>query len=843
MTMMKTIKKSLKATLVGTVCVLAIAGAAVAETRTFDVPAGSLKAGLESYIKQSGTQLIYRSDDVKGRTTKGVHGALSPEDALNQLLGAGFTVTRDAGGAVIISKVRQVQSPSEGPVAESEPTEVIVTGTHIRGGSPTSPVHTITRKDIDQSGYSNVGDVLRSLPENFSGGQNPGVIGADASGLGNHNQTGASTVNLRGLGTDATLLLVNGHRMSADGISQASDISGVPMAAIQRIEVVPDGASALYGSDAVAGVVNVILKKTYSGMEVNLTGGAASQGGGTNRQASILSGFHTSGWFGMANIEYQSLDGVEAKDRKRTSDVTPETTLVPGIRRRSLFASVGHDLSDAMTISADVLISERLMTQVVQITPSSPVQENSSQSPAFTVAVNFDAILPRDWKLHVLDLMSGSRSSLRTFYPAFDFNSDFSYRNTTDSLEATLDGTLFTLSSGPVKIAAGAGTRHETFSYPAAESRQVNYAFGEVQLPLIKPSASRVGLHELEMDASLRTEEYSTFGSATDPKIGLRYLPFKGLNIRASWGKSFKAPTFIQMYSPTQAYVINASDLGYGASGTVVTTLGGNAKLRPEKSTSWTIGADYSPPTLPGFSITATYFNIRYTDRVTIPVAALLGSLSSGKLATFVTPSPSLSEIADVVDNADEFANLSSSSYDPTDVVAIFRNNYVNATSQSEEGFDFGLRQSYTARLGTLSVFANATVLTLQQKLIPTAPVAELSGTIFYVPKTKARAGLTFERKGFTATFVGNYVSSSTDNGIVPAKPIGSWTTADLTLSYALRGIDGKGLRIAISSSNVFDRQPPRTYSPALVYGGLNYDSTNASILGRFTSLSITKAW
>src|SRR3546814_3559474 len=114
-----------------------------------------------------------------------------------------------------------------------------------------------------------------SLPQNFGGGQNPGVgIGAIGGGLTNRNVTGGSAVNLRGLGPDATLTLLNGHRISFGGLAQGVDISTIPTDVVERVEIVPDGASALYGSDAVAGVVNVIFRRSLDGLSIRTRLGA-----------------------------------------------------------------------------------------------------------------------------------------------------------------------------------------------------------------------------------------------------------------------------------------------------------------------------------------------------------------------------------------------------------------------------------------------------------------------------------------------------------------------------------------------------------------------------------------
>lgn len=822
------------------------AGCSVAAERTysFHIPRENTARALNDFAQQAGVHILFPYDVAASHTTPAISGKYTRDECLALLLkDSGLEIAEQTDGAITLRAAKVSDQVSE---REAEtPTEVIVTGTHIRGANPTSPLHTINRKDIEQSGFSQVGDLMRSLPENFGGGQNPGVISADGTNPGNYNLSGASTVNLRGLGTDATLVLVNGHRMSGDGDYGASDISGIPLSAIQRIDIVPDGASALYGSDAVAGVVNFVLRRSYTGMEVNVVGGGSSQGGGTLRQGSILGGFTSGPFHGLANIEIASQDSVEAKDRKSAGGVSPDATLFPEMRRQSLFLSGGVDISDRLTLSIDALVNQRSMETITQFTPASAVAQATTNTPSFTVAANLDVQLPGDWKLRFSNVVSGSRNSFTTYYPAYDFGYSGKYRNTLNTTEATVDGTLLTLPSGPVKAAFGVGARHETFNYPADVTREGSYLFGEVQFPLFEPSPSRVGLHELDVNASFRTERYAHIGSATVPKLGLRYVPVDGVTVRASWGKSFKAPSFIQLYNTRYAYLINASDLGYAPTGTVLVTTGGNANLKPEKSTSWTLNAEYAPSAVPGFLISATYFDIKYTDRIVTPTGILLNALATDQFAPYVDQSPNATAQAAVIAGVASFENWSSGTYDPSDVVALFRNNYVNATGQTEKGMDIAVRQSFDLNGGRLSAFGNATFLQLKQQFIPTSPIVELSGKVFYVPRQKVRAGLTFDKGPFTSGVTANYVSSETDTGVIPTRRIGSWTTTDLVAAYRFDGSSGveRNLRVSVAVMNLFDRKPPIALSGSVGYAGINYDSTNASIMGRFATISVSKAW
>lgn len=838
-----------RGTALAAVLLILAAGTASARTGdqvfTFNIPAENAAKALNDFARQANLQIMFPYDLAARHTAPAISGQFTRADVLARLLdGTGLEVADQTDTSVTLRVATPAGAkPSAANVTGS--TEVIVTGTHIRGGNPTAPIHTITQKEIEQSGYSQVGDLMRSLPENFAGGQNPGVISADGSNVGNYNLSGASTINLRGLGSDATLVLVNGHRMSADGDYGASDISGIPLGAIQRIDIVPDGASALYGSDAVAGVVNFVLRRSYSGLEMQATAGGASQGGGTLRQGSILGGFSTGRFHGLANVEIADQDSVVARDRRSASGVSPDATLFPDLRRQSLFLSGGIDVSDAVTLSSDVLVNQRSMATVTQFTPASAVAQATTHTPSFTAAVNLDVRLASDWKLRLSDVVSGSRNSFTTYYPAYDYGYSGRYRNALNTVEATADGTLATLPSGSVKAAFGMGTRHETFNYPADETRDGQYIFGEVQLPLVAPSIDRTGLHQLDVNASVRTERYAHIGSATVPKIGVRYVPLEGVTVRASWGKSFKAPTFIQLYNTRYAYLINASDLGYAPSGTVLVTTGGNPDLKPERSTSWNLNAEYVPVLMPSLSLSATYFDIRYTDRIVTPTGILLNALATNQFAPYVQPSPNAATQAAVIGDVASFQNWSSGAYDPANVVALFRNNYVNASGQTERGVDLAYRQSFDLGEGRVSTFANATFLQLRQQFIPTSPVVELSGTVFYVPRQKVRAGLTFDKGPLTTTLTANYVTSERDTGVTPMRRVGSWTTADFVAAYRFNGTSGIGrdLRISLAIINLFDRKPPVALSGSVGYSGINYDSTNASIMGRFGTLSVSKAW
>ncbi|MDN3647272.1 TonB-dependent receptor [Pontixanthobacter aestiaquae] len=170
----------------------------------------------------------------------------------------------------------------EGPESEAEGSPIIVTGTRIEGVDSDGAVQAIeiTREDIIESGAGTIIDVLQGLPVTAGGGATFST--ATAGALSSDTPVGASAVSLRGLGASSTLTLINGRRaqISAFARGQESfiDASSIPLAAIERVEILPSGASAIYGADAVAGVVNYVLRKDFEGLELSANYGNSTAG-------------------------------------------------------------------------------------------------------------------------------------------------------------------------------------------------------------------------------------------------------------------------------------------------------------------------------------------------------------------------------------------------------------------------------------------------------------------------------------------------------------------------------------------------------------------------------------
>jgi iron complex outermembrane receptor protein len=243
-------------------------------------------------------------------------GAKAPSTFTNQSTpyAVGFAVAAALAGALISgSAFGQVANTG----SSGELQEITVTGSLIKrtDTETPSPVQVITADAIKEMGYTNISQVLSNLSANGQGTLNQGFSGAFASG--------GSGVALRGLTVGGTLTLIDGQRMVSYPISDDNersfvDVSAIPINAVERVEVLKDGASATYGADAIAGVVNIILKKTYVGSEFAAEAGTSQKHDGTTEHLSGISGIGdlgSDGYNAYIAIDWHHTDEILATHR------------------------------------------------------------------------------------------------------------------------------------------------------------------------------------------------------------------------------------------------------------------------------------------------------------------------------------------------------------------------------------------------------------------------------------------------------------------------------------------------------------------------------------------------
>lgn len=313
-----------------------------ASRHNFDIPRQSAATGLNEFARQADITLVFSSKLVSDTTINAVEGNYAVSDALRLLLeGTPLSYQQVSDSTVAISRkadtsgstrnqsqLAQVTTPppeggdrgeaKDPSVTSPEVTEMptmVVTGTHLRGGNPnTAPIISYGRDDIERGGYTTVQDLLSRLPQNFSGNtpSSQAFVGGNV---------GFSTqIDLRGLGPESTLTLVNGRRAASAAGDQARafDISIIPVTAIERVDVLTSGASALYGSDAIAGVVNIVLRRDLNGAESSLQYGANEFDGNTLLASQLFGRSWATGQFMLA-AQYDRRDAIPGKELGRTT--------------------------------------------------------------------------------------------------------------------------------------------------------------------------------------------------------------------------------------------------------------------------------------------------------------------------------------------------------------------------------------------------------------------------------------------------------------------------------------------------------------------------------------------
>lgn len=847
---------------------LGVPAAAASESRSYhlSIPSQDLGDALRQLAQTSRQQVIFTGDLVQGRRSPALEGQYTVDEALERMLqGTGLQVRRADHGVLVLVRAKdaaQGASPGEsgagqGPAAVSVGTDgdaeqIVVTGSRLRGNAPTSHVITIGEESIRRAGHKNMADVIRNIPQNFSGGQNPAVASSGGN-PNNQDYTGASSINLRGIGPDGTLTLLNGRRLAYGSFNQSVDASAVPLAAVERIEILAEGASAIYGSDAVAGVANIILKRDFEGVAAGARHGIAADGGGEHQNYNIVGGTTWSKGGFLIGYDFEQNEPVFPHQRKYVSYIPRPRTILPYLRRHNILATTHVDVANNVEVAADALYNMRDSWTASRVATSSGLSERETATFVFSPRITVE--LKSGWDIIASGVIGGDKTHFRSRAFTVDPNpvqiadSYGCFCNSTMGSELTAEGALFRLPGGSARLALGAGYRKNSLSYRSSttsttynSSLSSHYAFGEVGLPLVSPENAIPFVHRLLVVGAARHERYKHMGSVTTPKIGASFSPVAGVEIRGSWGKSFKAPTLEQSSTPIAAWLYDAQVYG-GNSGQVIVLSGGNNELSPERATTWSTTITLSPvENGPEFSI--SYFEIRYKDRVLSPITVFSTALSNPQYRDFIAPEPTLAMQENAISLAEAGLGLNGpAAYNPTEVIAILDNRYVNVASQRIHGLDLNIADSFPFGSGTIGMEGSASYIHSAQRIYPEAPASRLAGTTFNPAKYRARMGVFWQHGGFVVSGYLNYTSGLDDVTSTPRRRLSTMTTGDFSVIYKHDYRSGllSGMEISASIQNITNERPPlMSHQRPFV---VNYDSTNHSALGRFVSVGIRKHW
>ncbi|MBB3357028.1 MULTISPECIES: TonB-dependent receptor [unclassified Novosphingobium] len=849
---------------VGTLAPTAVALAQEQRRVEYKIEAGDLGEALKTVSRQSGKEIIFTSEAVLGHKAPALQGIFAADEAVQALLHGSDLVAQFRKDVIII----RGRSTPPGDLADrsAENAEITVTGSRIRGGDIASPRIVSGREAILDAGSNDLGSFARTLPQNYSGGQNPGVAGGGNQG-GQQNLTASSTLNLRGLGPDATLTLINGHRVAYDGLAQGVDISAIPLAAIERMEIVTDGSSALYGSDAVGGVANIILRRDFEGLTTSARFGASTDGGNEQQEYNAVTGRRWASGGLMAAADYSRTTGITARQRSYGASLDDSSTFLPRQKQLSLLIAGHQTLSDAVQFSLDGQFADRRSDMsypslaTTSVTANGLVTHPSVRS--YSVTPSLQVELPGRWRATLSGTHAASNTDIKSRYYALgqeSYSTRLKYDNSLDNVEAGFEGPLFTLPAGEARLALGGGYRNlgldinvvqtanaaSSTIANSSNSRQVAFAYGEVSVPLVGPGNSRPFLHRLLLNGAVRYEHYNAIGSVATPKFGLVYSPAPDLTLKGSWGRSFKAPTLNQQFQVREGLLAPGYYfVSYPAGQDVLYLSGGNPDLKAERAETWSVTAEFEPEFAKGLKLQASYFNIRFKDRVVVPFTSSSRVFTDPSNADSIILDPTTDQIAHAVSTLPlGVENATGAPYDPSLVSAIVDGSLRNAAVQSIRGVDMALAYRLAFGSGEAITFnASASYLESEQRLTATKPLVTLAGTIFHPPHWRARGGASFENRTLTLSTFVNYIGGVLDNRTMVIRPVPSFTSVD-TIARLRTGADHgalRGVSFDLAITNLFNEKP----GPIINTNPADppFDSTNYPSTGRVISLTLTKAW
>ncbi len=804
--------------------------------------------------------------------------------------------------------------------------EVVVTGSRIGRGSDfesPSPVLTVDREDIDNSGYLNLQQLLEKIPATGNGTFSTRGNNQDSTA------NGSSAVSLRGLGADATLVLVNGRRVAISSFAESVttnfvDINSIPVAAIERVEVLKDGASAVYGSDAVAGVVNIVLRTDYEGLEFTAGFGDTSQGDNAETTFSAVWGTGDDQGNVTMIFDYFKNDTLFNTDRpdlataNQTSrggedfrssrgfpgafsidggapqsdpecppdrdvgvclfDYGPFNVLTPESERLGLIILGNRQLGAGLELFTEIAIQHN--QSIAQGAPT-PLDDSAGLTvPAshpdspFVGATTIDIFRlrpvdagPRQWTIESDNLRGlvglrgefnnwnwevaasrGRGESLQTgnlsqgwvrtdFLQAEidagnynPFGATFNPQEVLDRIrtnlvrqgksslttyDATITGEIFDMSAGPVLMATGVEYREErvsdipddqfrrglifgTESVSAAAERDNFSAFVEFSLPITE---------SFELQLAGRYDDYSDFGTTTNPKVAGRWAITDRVAVRGSWGQGFRAPSLAQIgLGPSQGSLFFTDTFGcadnviYCAQTDYIIQFSGNADLEPEESETFNVGVTVD--LLDSLTFSLDYWDITQENKIDqVPFGFLFNNFCDVQnSAVCVRGAP-----------------LAGDTLGPLQSVAT---TFVNISEQAVTGIDLAVAYTNDIGPGTLALNLDYTFITDFDRIEldstgATFVTRSIAGEYEY-PETRWAASGNYILESWALFAQLNYIGEFEDTPDINFDGTLDYDTNDsrivdsfMTLNVQATYTGFENTRLMVGIDNLLDEDPP----------------------------------
>lgn len=502
--------------------------------------------------------------------------------------------------------------------------------------------------------------------------------------------------------------------------------------------------------------------------------------------------------------------------------------------------------------------------------------------------------------LDVWNLAGSNRTSAAVRAALTDSTQTLMARQTIKDGTLKVDGSLFTLPAGDVKVAAGGELIKYTLKQdltrplnigPATSGsattnlnydRSVASAYVEFLVPVIGPEMEIPAVRSFAINLAGRYDHYSDFGSTKNPKIAANWEVFRGFKLRGNYARSFVAPALTSRGSNAAgvtgesgygAYGLAQTNISPGAfpaavgflpgctatstvctiGGSTVTGLqinGGNANLQPQKGQTYSFGGDFTPDFAHGLRIGVTYWHNRIKGGITSPIPAL--ATNSPDLYNLLTINPSAAQIAAAI------AGLSQTSALPATTYFLYNYQQRNVLNLVVSGIDADISYARTTAIGKFTGGVSFTRELKFQQQIGTGPkfsVLNTTGfnTTFPSVKLQGRANLGWEYGGFSVDAFLNHTGSYRNYGLAtPANPIirnaqgvptgggdpvKAYNTVDLHVAYTVPQTFLKKAQLFVDATNLFDKDPP-FYNSAL-----GYDTFEASPIGRVVTIGLRTAF
>jgi outer membrane cobalamin receptor len=877
--------------------------------RHFNIAGQSLSSALNEFAQQSDRQILFSSDIVSAKFSNEIKGELEPEAALRQLLQGtdlGFRVTAD--NTILVDAPRGDMTSLPAPAASiqlaqatpppppqtpppprtadarsDEPPEfvepVIVTGTHIRGTKELpSPAIVMTRDEFESSGYVTVQDLFEQLPQNFDGVTPDGRYSNEGGGfVAQRNNERATAIDLRGLGPQSTLTLVDGLRRAGSVSGRVVDISAIPLSIIERVEIVTDGRSSVYGSEAVGGVVNLVTRSRFDGFEAQSQYGWADDGGGEQLQVSLIAGADFERGNIVVAFDYAEDDPFSLAESGRlllepVFGITYlEVQSQSDFWRRSGYLAGNFDATGNVELYGQALITSMkhrdLELQFWEGAAEDTFLINNNPSDQNSGTLGTRISFGSDWQLDISGSISTADNQWHQggFFDAgfvafpVDFQEDIDAEVV--SARAVADGALFSMGATSVRAAFGAEYRDESLDFRQSDTgvqfnaldkdRTVNSMFAEVMIPFT------AGDGRLEISLAGRYDDYSDFGDTFNPHAGVLWGPNETVSFRASYSTAFRAPALIELGTTDFALLLNASDPTQGgANSPVLFIQGDNPNLGPEEADTWSAGVNFRLGSATTMSV--GYFNVDYTDRIEQPTIAADRPLvlqREDRFPGLIDRAPTAEEAAAILalDSDGFVSNSTGTPFDPAtdDILTVFPNlitfdnRTANIAVEKVSGVDFRIDWLGETGASEVKFGANASyTLDHDRSVTAASPSFELLNEVGKPVDFRMRAYGGWSRGAHGITAYVNHADGYTNPFSTPESGMESLTTVDL--SYRFEGaeiansgfLDGFSAILAVQ--NLLNEDPP-FFGNSLQ--GLLYDAANASPVGRFMSVQLIKTW